>query len=109
MREWPGGGERVATLPDVADAGRSRTRIDPTREASEVITGIVIALHVILSSLLVMFILMHRGSGGGLADVFGGGVGGAAGSAVVEKNLDRFTILVAVSFGITNVTLVILL
>lgn len=74
------------------------------------ITGIVIALHVILSGLLVMFILMHRGSGGGLADVFGGGVGGgAAGSAVVEKNLDRFTILVAVAFGVTNVTLVILL
>jgi preprotein translocase subunit SecG len=84
-------------------------RTDSNREAPEVITGIVIALHVILSGLLVMFILMHRGSGGGLADVFGGGVGGGGGSAVVEKNLDRLTILVAVSFGITNVALVILL
>lgn len=74
------------------------------------LVGSIIVLHVILSALLVMFILMHRGSGGGLSDVFGGGVGGgAAGSAVVEKNLDRFTIIVAVTFGITTVSLVILM
>lgn len=74
------------------------------------LVGTIVVLHVILCAVLVMFILMHRGSGGGLSDVFGGGVaGGAQGSAVVERNLDRFTILTAVSFGATNVALVLLL
>lgn len=72
--------------------------------------GTVIVLHVLLCAVLVMFVLMHRGSGGGLSDVFGGGVaGGAQGSAVVERNLDRLTIVCAVAFGVTNVTLVLLL
>lgn len=72
--------------------------------------GTVIVLHVLLCAVLVMFVLMHRGSGGGLSDVFGGGVaGGAQGSAVVERNLDRLTIVCAVAFGVTNVTLVMLL
>ena len=74
------------------------------------LVGTIVVFHIIFSSLLVMFILKHRGAGGGLSDVFGGGVaGGAQGSAVVERNLDRFTIAVAVSFGVTNVALVLLL
>jgi preprotein translocase subunit SecG len=75
-----------------------------------VLVGTVVVIHVILCAILVMFVLMHRGSGGGLSDVFGGGVaGGAQGSAVVERNLDRLTILTALAFGVTNVTLVLLL
>jgi preprotein translocase subunit SecG len=75
-----------------------------------VLVGTIVVLHIIFSGLLVMFVLMHRGAGGGLSDVFGGGVaGGAQGSAVVERNLDRFTIAVGVSFGVTNVALVLLL
>ena len=74
------------------------------------LVGTIVVFHIIFSGLLVMFVLMHRGAGGGLSDVFGGGVaGGAQGSAVVERNLDRFTIGVAVSFGVTNVALVLLL
>lgn len=74
------------------------------------LVGTIVVLHVILCAILVMFILMHRGSGGGLSDVFGGGVaGGSQGSAVVERNLDRLTIITAVSFGATNVALVLLL
>lgn len=71
--------------------------------------GAIVVLHLILSGMMVLFILMHRGSGGGLSDVFGGGAGGAGGSAVVEKNLDRLTIVTAVGFGCTNVALVVLL
>jgi preprotein translocase subunit SecG len=75
-----------------------------------VLVGTIVVFHIIFSGLLVMFVLMHRGAGGGLSDVFGGGVaGGAQGSAVVERNLDRFTIGVAISFGVTNVALVLLL
>ncbi len=55
---------------------------------------------------LVFLILMHSGKGGGLSDMFGGSVGqAAAGSTVVEKNLDRITITVAVNFAFTTVIL----
>ena len=49
-------------------------------------------LHVVIASLiLIVFILLHAGRGGGLSDMFGGGsLGGSmAGSTVVERNLDR--------------------
>ena len=55
---------------------------------------------------LIFLILMHSGKGGGLSDMFGGSVGqAAAGSTVVEKNLDRITITVAVIFTFTTVIL----
>jgi preprotein translocase subunit SecG len=74
-----------------------------------VLVGILIAFHVIMCLVVILFILLHRGSGGGLSDMFGGGAGGALqGSAVVEKNLDRLTILTALVFGATNIALVIL-
>ena len=43
---------------------------------------------------------MHSGKGGGLSDMFGGSVGAAAqGSTVVERNLDRITVTVAIIFA----------
>jgi preprotein translocase subunit SecG len=73
-----------------------------------VLVGILIAFHVIMCLVVILFILLHRGSGGGLSDMFGGGAGGALqGSAVVEKNLDRLTILTALVFGATNIALVV--
>ena len=46
------------------------------------------------SVLLVVLILLHRGKGGGLSDMFGGGFTSSfAGSSVVERNLDRFTLI----------------
>ena len=61
----------------------------------------------LLASLsLVFLILMHSGKGGGLSDMFGGSVGqAAAGSTVVEKNLDRITITVAVIFAFSTLVL----
>lgn len=51
---------------------------------------------VITSLLLIVFVLMHKGRGGGLSDMFGGGVSsGLASSGVAERNLNRLTILVA--------------
>ena len=45
------------------------------------------------SILLVVLVLLHRGKGGGLSNLFGGGVSSSlGGSSVVEKNLDRLTI-----------------
>jgi preprotein translocase subunit SecG len=55
----------------------------------------LIVLLVITSVLLTMLVLLHRGKGGGLSSMFGGGVSTSlAGSSVAEKNLDRYTILV---------------
>lgn len=71
---------------------------------------ILIALHVLLSMILILLVLLHRGQGGGLSDMFGGGGGsGMQGSAVVERNLDRFTVFSALAFGLTNCLLVVLL
>lgn len=57
----------------------------------------LIAILVITSVLLTMLILLHRGKGGGLSSMFGGGVSSSlAGSSVAERNLDRYTILVGV-------------
>lgn len=78
-------------------------------ESSIVLVGTVVVLHVLLAMLLILFVLLHRGQGGGLSDMFGGGAGGMQGSAVVERNLDRFTVLAAVAFGITNCVLVVIL
>jgi preprotein translocase subunit SecG len=75
-----------------------------------VVEAIVVTLHVLLSLVLILFILLHRGQGGGLSDMFGGGAGGGLqGSAVVERNLDRLTIVTAVLFGLTNCALVVML
>jgi preprotein translocase subunit SecG len=47
----------------------------------------------ITSLLLVLLVLLHKGKGGGLSDLFGGGVSSSlGGSSVVERNLDRLTI-----------------
>jgi preprotein translocase subunit SecG len=54
-------------------------------------------LLIIVSLLMVVFVLLHRGKGGGLSDMFGGGVSSSlSGSSVVEKNLDRLTIICGV-------------
>ena len=56
----------------------------------EVLSTIMLALS---SLLLIALILLHRGKGGGLSNMFGGGVTSSlGGSSVVERNLDRMTI-----------------
>ena len=69
------------------------------------LTLAVVAVHVLVSLLLVLLILLHSGRGGGLSDMFGGAGSVAAGSTVVERNLDRITIAVAVVFAFTTVAL----
>jgi preprotein translocase subunit SecG len=50
----------------------------------------------ITSIALAGFVLMHKGRGGGLSDLFGGGISSSlGGSSVAERNLDRLTIIVA--------------
>ena len=50
---------------------------------------------VLASILMSVFVLLHRGKGGGLSSLFGGGVqANLSGSTVVEKNLNRYTVIV---------------
>ena len=72
-------------------------------------TALIISLQVVLvltGAFLVLLILMHKGKGGGLSDMFGGGFSSNLGSSgVAEKNLNRITVWV----GIVWVTVVLLL
>ena len=69
------------------------------------LTVLLVVLHIFFSLVLILFILLHRGAGGGLSDLFGGASSGLGGSAVVERNLDRMTVFSAVGFTITTVLL----
>ena len=63
-----------------------------------------------VSVLLVVLILLHRGKGGGLSNLFGGGVSSSlGGSSVVEKNLDRLTIAAGLLWAACIVALGLLL
>jgi preprotein translocase subunit SecG len=72
-----------------------------------VITAILTGLVILSALALIFLILLHSGRGGGLSDMFGGGqLGGSmAGSTVVERNLDRLTIIVALIFIFCTVIL----
>jgi preprotein translocase subunit SecG len=71
-----------------------------------VLTVVYVVIEIISALALIFLILMHSGKGGGLSDMFGGSVGAAAqGSTVVERNLDRITVTVAVIFALTSLTL----
>ncbi len=52
---------------------------------------------VVASALMILLVLLHKGRGGGLSDMFGGGVSSSlGGSSVAERNLDRLTIGIGV-------------
>lgn len=62
------------------------------------------------SGLLIVMVLLHKGRGGGLSDMFGGGVSsGLGGSSVAEKNLDRITVGVALIWAACVIALGLLL
>jgi len=70
------------------------------------IDGTLMTIHVIVSLILIVFVLLHSGRGGGLSDMFGGAAGGSSpGSTVVERNLDRLTVVVALVFTFTTMLL----
>ena len=77
------------------------------RERDVNVVRIVLQVLLVLSSFfLIMSILLHKGKGGGLSDMFGGGISSSAGSSgVAERNLDRITVAVAVIWTITIVGL----
>ncbi|HEX5986810.1 MAG TPA: preprotein translocase subunit SecG [Nocardioides sp.] len=67
-------------------------------------------LLILTSLLLILLVLLHKGRGGGLSDMFGGGVSsGLGGSSVAEKNLDRITVGTAVIWAACIIALGLLL
>src|SRR6266700_862306 len=64
-----------------------------------VLNAILLLLDIASAGMLILFVLLHAGRGGGLSDMFGGQMGGSmAGSTVVERNLDRITVVTAIVF-----------
>ena len=72
---------------------------------------IALSIAVIVTSvLLVLLVLLHRAKGGGLSTLFGGGVSSSlGGSSVVERNLDRLTIVLGTVWIISIIGLGLLL
>ncbi|RBM08162.1 MULTISPECIES: preprotein translocase subunit SecG [Streptomyces] len=68
-------------------------------------TAFQIAL-IVFSFLLALLVLMHKGKGGGLSDMFGGGMqSSVGGSSVAERNLDRITVVVGIVWAAIVVAL----
>ena len=73
------------------------------------VIGISVVL-IITSLLMMMLVLLHKGKGGGLSDLFGGGVTSTLGSSsVVERNLDRLTVFTGIVWFLCIVGLNLLL
>ncbi|HVL64517.1 MAG TPA: preprotein translocase subunit SecG [Actinomycetota bacterium] len=69
-------------------------------------TAVLVVIHVIAALLLILFVLLHAGRGGGVSEMFGGGVQSQAmGSTMMEKNLDRITVITAIVFTGTTILL----
>jgi preprotein translocase subunit SecG len=74
-----------------------------------VVIGLSVVL-IITSLLMVLLVLLHKGKGGGLSDLFGGGMSSSLGSSsVVERNLDRLTIFTGALWFVCIVSLGLLL
>jgi len=69
------------------------------------VTPLVLTFQIGSGVLLILFILLHAGRGGGLSEMFGGGMTASGGSTVVEKNLDRITVITAIVFLVSTVIL----
>ena len=72
----------------------------------EILKIILLVLLGVSSLLLTLLILLHKGRGGGMSDMFGGGMSTSMGSSgVAERNLNRFTVILGISWGLIIVAL----
>ena len=77
----------------------------------DVVTVIIIVLHVLVSLSMIALILFQSGRGGGMSDLFGGGGSGLSsmGTTRVERSFQRLTVFAGIGFAITTVALSILI
>ena len=72
----------------------------------DILQNVLLAIIVITSLLAVLLVLLNKGKGGGLSDMFGGGVTSSLGaSGVAERNLNRITVVLGVVWFATIVVL----
>jgi preprotein translocase subunit SecG len=84
-------------------AARIAVQVKGEKEAVEIALSVIL---IITSLVMVLLVLLHKGKGGGLSDLFGGGVSSTLGSSsVVERNLDRITIFFGVLWFVCIVAL----
>jgi preprotein translocase subunit SecG len=69
---------------------------------------ILVVVHVLLAIGLIVFVLLHSGKGTGLSSMFGGMASSATGTSIIEKNLDRITIGLAIGWALTSLLLMML-
>ena len=74
-----------------------------------ILLNIVFGVHILASLGLILLILLHAGRGGGISGLFSGMADTFDGSGIVEKNLDRITVVLGLVFAATTLTLFILL
>jgi preprotein translocase subunit SecG len=81
--------------------------VDQRERVPGLLTGLVAVFQLLISLGLIFMILLHAGRGGGVSDMFGGGMssGNITGSTVVERNLDRLTVVMAVLFAVSTLWL----
>jgi preprotein translocase subunit SecG len=74
---------------------------------------VILAFSILLmvtSLMMIVLVLLHKGRGGGLSDMFGGGVStNLGGSSTAERNLDRITVAIGVTWGLCIIALGLLL
>jgi preprotein translocase subunit SecG len=68
---------------------------------------VIMVIHVALALGLIVFVLLHSGKGTGLSSMLGGFSSAASGTTIIEKNLDRITIILAVGWALTSLLLMI--
>lgn len=70
---------------------------------------IALALNLVSAIAIIVFVLLHSGKGAGLSEMFGGMMPATStGTGIIEKNLDRITIVCAAVFGVTLLVLMVL-
>jgi preprotein translocase subunit SecG len=102
----------VAAAPPgcVGSAHLAILSVPTLRRHALVLTALVTTLNVLSSLILIVLVLLHSGKGGGLSDMFGGGMGASAmGSTVMERNLDRITVVCALIWAFTVAALSLML
>lgn len=71
----------------------------------DALTIVLIVLHSLASLGLIVLVLLHSGKGTGVSSMFGAVQSAISGTSIIEKNLDRITIVFAVLFFVTAIIL----
>jgi preprotein translocase subunit SecG len=101
----------AATVAATSSALAATSTTGVTTSTAAASTGIspfayiLVTIHILLGIGLIVFVLLHSGKGTGLSSLFGGMSSSATGTSIIEKNLDRITIGLAVGWAITSVLL----